>query len=332
MPDVVLSALDIAQARPDLVALVAFVAMLASIAATIASSLARRGRVRRRLKVDLPAPKRETAGEEPADDPLSALGLGPEGSRLPPALERFVSQANSIFTSGDAGKMKLARQRMIRAGLFSPHAVAVFFLARLAGAILAPLVTLSALKAIGFEPEFTKLLLFLMVSAIVGYLAPSFYVDRRTKTVLRQNRIAFPDFMDLMGVCANAGLSMEASLERVTQELAPMYPALGVNLQVLCLEVRAGRSMELALQTLADRVGVPEVRAFATLLQQSRELGSSLSDALRVFSEDMRHQRLAAAEEKAYALPAKLSVPVTACILPVVLFIAIWPVVVKFNS
>ena len=106
----------------------------------------------------------------------------------------------------------------------------------------------------------------------------------------------------------------------------------GVNLQVLCLEVRAGRPMELALQTLADRVGVPEVRAFATLLQQSRELGSSLSDALRVFSEDMRHQRLAAAEEKAYALPAKLSVPVTACILPVVLFIAIWPVVVKFNS
>ncbi|MCM5553788.1 type II secretion system F family protein [Pleomorphomonas sp. NRK KF1] len=332
MPDVVLTALDIAKARPELVALIAFVAMLASIAATIASSLARRSRVRRRLKVDLPASKRETAGEEPVDDPLSALGLGPEGNRLPPTLERFISQANSIVSSGDAGKMKLARQRMIRAGLFSPHAVAVFFLARLAGAILAPLVALSALKVIGFEPEFTKLLLILMVSAIVGYLAPSFYVDRRTKTVLRQNRIAFPDFMDLMGVCANAGLSMEASLERVTQELAPMYPALGVNLQVLCLEVRAGRSMELALQTLADRVGVPEVRAFATLLQQSRELGSSLSDALRVFSEDMRHQRLAAAEEKAYALPAKLSVPVTACILPVVLFIAIWPVVVKFNS
>lgn len=332
MPDAVLSMLDIAQARPDLVALVAFVAMLASIAATVMSSLRRRGRVRRRLKVDLPAPKRETVGEEPAEDPLSALGLGPEGSRLPPTLGRFIAQANSIVSSGDAGKMKLARQRMIRAGLFSPHAVAVFFLARLAGAILAPLVALSALKVIGFEPEFTKLLLILMVSAIVGYLAPSFYVDRRTKTVLRQNRIAFPDFMDLMGVCANAGLSMEASLERVTQELAPMYPALGVNLQVLCLEVRAGRSMELALQTLADRVGVPEVRAFATLLQQSRELGSSLSDALRVFSEDMRHQRLAAAEEKAYALPAKLSVPVTACILPVVLFIAIWPVVVKFNS
>ena len=66
----------------------------------------------------------------------------------------------------------------------------------------------------------------LLIAAIGGYLGPSFYVNRRAKSVLRQNRIAFPDFMDLMGVCANAGLSMEASLERVTQELAPMYPAL----------------------------------------------------------------------------------------------------------
>lgn len=332
MPEIVRSLVDIAASRPDLLALIGFVAMLASIAATISGSMARHRRLKRRLKVDLSVPGREIAGEEPSDDPLSTLGFGSEESRLSPTLEKFIAQANNLASSGDAGKMKLARQRMIRAGLFSPHAVAVFFLARFAGAIALPTGTLLLLGVAGFAPEPTRLLLILMVSAIVGYLGPSFFVDRRAKSVLRQNRIAFPDFMDLMGVCANAGLSMEASLERVTQELAPMYPALGVNLQVLCLEVRAGRSMELALQTLADRVGVPEVRAFATLLQQSRELGSSLSDALRVFAEDMRHQRLAAAEEKAYALPAKLSVPVTACILPVVLFIAIWPVVVRFNS
>ncbi|PKR87235.1 type II secretion protein F [Pleomorphomonas diazotrophica] len=332
MPDVVRALLDIAASRPDLLALAAFIAMLTSIVVTVASSMARRRHLKRRLTVNLPVSRRDAPGEEPGDDPLSTLGLGPEGSRLPPTLEKFIAQANSIVSGGDAGKMKIARQRMIRAGLFSPHAVALFFLARLAGAIAAPATALLLLTVANAMPETTKLLVVLLVSAIVGYLGPSFYVDRRAKTVLRQNRIAFPDFMDLMGVCANAGLSMEASLERVTQELAPMYPALGVNLEVLCLEVRAGRSMELALQTLADRVGVPEVRAFATLLQQSRELGSSLSDALRVFAEDMRHQRLAAAEEKAYALPAKLSVPVTACILPVVLFIAIWPMVVKFNS
>ena len=332
MPDIVRLLLDIAQDRPELVAIPAFIVMLAAIAAAVTSSLKRRRRLTRRLKIDLPTSKRQAAGEEANDDPLSTLDLSSERSRLSPTLEKLITRANGIVGSGDAGKMKLARQRMIRAGLFSPHAVALFFLARLTGAIGLPLILLLSIKGAGFEPKTTTLLLILLIGAIAGYLGPSIYIDQLTKGVLRQNRIAFPDFMDLMGVCANAGLSMEAGLERVTQELAPMYPALGVNLQVLCLEVRAGRQMELALQTLADRVGVPEVRAFATLLQQSRELGSSLSDALRVFSEDMRHQRLAAAEEKAYALPAKLSVPVTACILPVVLFIAIWPVVVKFNS
>lgn len=332
MPDLVRFPLDIVAARPELVALAALVAMLTAIATVAAGSLKRSRRVKRRLKVDLPAPKREAMAGEPGDDPLLALGLASDENRLPPALEKFITQANGILNSSDAGKIKLARQRMIRAGLFSSHAVALFFLARLAGAFGLPLVAFFLLTAAGIELKTTTLLLGLLVATIAGYLGPSLYVDRRSKAVLRQNRIAFPDFMDLMGICANAGLSMEAGLERVTQELAPMYPALGVNLQVLCLEVRAGRPMDLALQTLAERVGVPEVRAFATLLQQSRELGSSLSDALRVFSEDMRHQRLAAAEEKAYALPAKLSVPVTACILPVVLFIAIWPVVVKFNS
>jgi tight adherence protein C len=222
---------------------------------------------------------------------------------------------------------------MMRAGFFGDNAVALFFLARLGAAVALPLLVV-ALMTLVLDLDVSRP--FLMMTGLfggaLGYLVPSIYVDKRTKAVTREHRSAFPDFMDLMGVCANAGLSMEAGLERVTQELAPMYPTLGVNLQILCLEVRAGRPIDVALHMLAQRLDLAEVRAFATLLQQSKELGSSLSDALRVFSDDMRHQRLAMAEEKAYALPAKLSVPVTACILPVVLFIAIWPVVVQFNG
>lgn len=330
MTDLVTTLVTLIETRPELVALGATVAAFAATATAIIGSMNRRRLVQRRLKVDLPTPRRETAKVAEEPDPLAGIGIDDGG--LSPAVATFLNQAANILKTSDAGKMKLARQRMIQAGFFSQHAVTVFFLARLVGAVVLPLAIIGGLGFAGFEPETTMLLMLALIGAIGGYLGPSMYVDKCAKAVLRQNRIAFPDFMDLMGVCANAGLSMEASLERVTSELIPMYPALGVNLQVLCLEVRAGRPMELALQTLADRVGVPEVRAFATLLQQSRELGSSLSDALRVFAEDMRHQRLAAAEEKAYALPAKLSVPVTACILPVVLFIAIWPVVVKFNS
>lgn len=283
---------------------------------------------RRRLRVDLGTPAPD--GDAAVADEAPTLQL--PGRRNAVVLDALLEKATGMVRQMDAGKVKLVRQRLIRAGFFAENAVAMFFLARLAGAAVLPLSVFAA--TVVFDPNLTRttLMLFALVGAIFGYLAPSLYIDKRAKAVMRENRSAFPDFMDLMGVCANAGLSMEAGLERVTEELAPMYPTLGINLQILCLEVRAGRPIDVALTMLAQRLDLPEVRAFATLLQQSKELGSSLSDALRVFSDDMRHQRLSMAEEKAYALPAKLSVPVTACILPVVLFVAIWPVIVQFNS
>jgi tight adherence protein C len=127
-------------------------------------------------------------------------------------------------------------------------------------------------------------------------------------------------------------MSMEAGIERVSRELSLSYPALSQNLQLVSLELRAGRNLDDALKALAERLSLDEVRSFATLLQQSKELGTSLSGALRVFSDEMRHKRMSLAEEKAHALPAKMSVPVTVCILPVVMMIAIIPIIVKMTA
>jgi tight adherence protein C len=95
------------------------------------------------------------------------------------------------------------------------------------------------------------------------------------------------------------------------------------------LEIRAGRTMSEALEHLGDRLGVEEARSFATLIQQSAELGSSITEALRVYSDDMRHKRLSRAEEKAYSLPAKLAVPMMVCIFPVIFVVILLPVVVR---
>ena len=122
--------------------------------------------------------------------------------------------------------------------------------------------------------------------------------------------------MDLLVVCADAGLSMEAALDRVGRELADSYRSLCANIHMATLEMRAGRTLSETLDHLADRLGLEEARSFATLLQQSEKLGSSLTEALRVYSDDMRHKRLSRAEEKAYSLPAKLSVPLTLCVFP----------------
>jgi tight adherence protein C len=152
----------------------------------------------------------------------------------------------------------------------------------------------------------------------------------RDKT--REYRNGFPDFMDLMIVCSDAGMSMEAGIERVSRELTNAYPSLAQNLQLVSLELRAGRGLDDSLKSLADRLSLDEVRSFATLLQQSKELGTSLSGALRVFSDEMRHKRMSLAEEKAHSLPAKMSVPVTMCILPVVMMVAIIPIIVKLTA
>jgi tight adherence protein C len=144
-------------------------------------------------------------------------------------------------------------------------------------------------------------------------------------------RAGFPDFMDLLVVCADAGLAMEGALERVGRELGASYPALSANIHMTNLEIRAGRTLTEALEHFGDRLGLEEVRSFATLIQQSSELGSSITDALRVYSDDMRHKRLSIAEEKAYALPAKLSLPLMLCVFPTLFVVILLPVYVRIH-
>ncbi len=184
-----------------------------------------------------------------------------------------------------------------------------------------------------FLPESLNGLFWAIVGlgGLLGYLVPSLALDRIIKQRRDEYRIGFPDFMDLLVVCADAGLSMEAALERVGRELGPSYPALSTNIHLTNLEIRAGRTLTEALEHFAARLGLDEVKSFATLIQQSAELGSSITDALRVYSEDMRHKRLSIAEEKAYALPAKLSFPLMVCVFPVLFVVILLPVFVRIK-
>jgi tight adherence protein C len=182
------------------------------------------------------------------------------------------------------------------------------------------------------DVDASKFWMIVGAGGIAGYVGPSVYVDRRIKAHKQQHQMGFPDFMDLLVVCADSGLSMEASLDRVGRELGDSYPSLCANIHMANLEIRAGRTLTEALEHFGDRLGLEEARSFATLIQQSSELGSSITDALRVYSDDMRHKRLSRAEEKAYALPAKLSLPMMLCIFPVLFVVILLPVFVKIST
>ena len=249
------------------------------------------------------------------------------------AVQRLLDYTTKHYSASDKdkGEMKVLRRRLIQAGIFEAHAVGYFFVARTALAVGLG-IAVFVLGPMIIPLHGSSFWLSVIVGGIAGYLAPSLYLDRRISARRAEHRIGFPDFMDLLVVCADSGLSMEASLDRVGRELGDSYPSLTTNLHMANLEIRAGRSMTEALEHLGDRLGLEEARSFATLIQQSAELGSSITDALRVYSDDMRHKRLSLAEEKAYSLPAKLAIPMMVCIFPVLFVVILLPVAVRLYT
>jgi tight adherence protein C len=246
------------------------------------------------------------------------------------ALTKLLEYTTKHYSETNQEHMKVLRRRLVQAGIYDPRGVAFFFIGRTAlalGVAAAIFIFLPLIKPVGGSMFW----LLIVAGGVAGYVGPSMYVDRRISARTLQHRSGFPDFMDLLVVCADSGLSLEASFERVGREIGQGYPSLSANIHLTNLEVRAGRALKEALENFADRLALEEARAFATLINQSIDLGSSITDAMRVYSDDMRHKRLSRAEEKAYALPAKLAVPMMVCIFPVLFVVILLPVIVRLH-
>jgi tight adherence protein C len=266
------------------------------------------------------------AGE--AGHALAAAGGTGRTAALPPskssaALDRIVSSVNSLFGEGEGAVSKVLRNRLVQAGYYSASAPAAFLAIRVG--LLAALGAAGFLAGVVVESHITRTYMFLVSGAGLGYMAPQIALDHIVRMRMEEHRSGFPDFLDLMIVCCEAGLSMEASINRVCREMADAYPSLSANLYFATLEIRAGRSINDAFSNLAQRLGIEESRTFATLLQQSSELGSSLVDSLRIYSDDMRNKRMMRAEEKANALPSKMVVPMMIFIFPILFLIMLFP-------
>ena len=247
------------------------------------------------------------------------------------AAKQLLDYTTKHYATTDTKNMKVLRQRLIQGGFYDPRAVGFFFLAR-TGLAVGLALAVFFIVPVFLSAEGSKFWMMVGAAGVVGYVGPTFYLDRTIKKRKMEYQSGFPDFMDLLVVCADSGLSMEAALNRVGSELTDTYPSLAANIHMTNLEIRAGRTLADALERFADRVGLDEVRAFVTLISQSIELGSNITQALRVYSDDMRHKRLSRAEEKAYALPAKLALPMMVCIFPVLFVVILLPVFVRIQT
>ena len=254
---------------------------------------------------------------------LAVAASGAENAEQP----RFVVDPARLGL--DARAQRTLRAELIRAGFFGPSAVPAYAAIRLALLVGCPVAgTLLAPLAFGSGALPGRFVLALVLLAI-GYYLPKAAVSRLQGRLEEAYRLIFPDFLDMMVVCVNAGLSLEAALDRAGRELDVQAVAFRANLELMGGEMRAGKSTSDALKSLSDRLGLPEARAFVALLQQTIALGTDVAQALTTFSDEMRDKRMASAEEKAAALPPKLTIPLGLFIFPVVLIAVLAPAVLK---
>lgn len=244
----------------------------------------------------------------------------------------WLKLVNSIERSGLSlvdTKDAALRQKMIAAGYSAPYAPRVYTLIRLVLVIALPLLVLTFFWASGSSPSMVKLYFWLVAAAAMGLYFPNLFI--RAKADRRQQALvnAFPDALDLMLVCVEAGLGLEAAFARVGMEMMTSHPLLAEQFGVVVLELRAGRSHEDALRRMADRAGADDIRAFATLLIQSTKLGSSIAQTLRTYASEMREKRRLRAEEKAHRLPVLISIPLVACMLPTMIGVLMLPAVIR---
>jgi tight adherence protein C len=221
------------------------------------------------------------------------------------------------------------RARLIAAGYDSPAAPKVFTLVRLLLTLGFPIAYLLLSYSSGSVGSPLKLYAIGSLLALVGLYLPNLILSAKADRRKQQLVNAFPDALDLMLVCVEAGLGLEAAFSKVGSEMTRSHPLMAKMLATLVLELRAGRSREDALRRMAERVQVDEIRAFATLLIQSSKLGSSIGQTLRVYATEMREQRRMRAEEKAHRLPVLLSIPLVAFLLPVMIGVLMLPAMIR---
>jgi len=221
------------------------------------------------------------------------------------------------------------RLKFMSAGARSPNAPTFYYAAKTLLPVVFAALAYIALQLAGKALERNTLIFILLVVATIGCYLPNFLLSRAIQTRQREIFDNFPDAADLMLVCVEAGLGLEAALVRVAGEMKLRSGALTEEIHLTTLETRAGSTRDRALHNLALRTGVEELSAFATMVSQADKFGTSIGESLRVFSDDLRYKRQMRAEELAAKLSTKMLFPLVLCIFPAITMVILGPAGVR---
>jgi tight adherence protein C len=265
-------------------------------------------------------------------EPAMANGVG--ASSRPAAFAGLVGGVRRLggrTEDQDPSQVSALRSKLMQAGFTSREAVAYYLGARSIAIIAATVATLMVIP-LAFSHTGLGAMMVAGFFALVAVLGPDQVLRMRRTAREREYRDGFPDLLDLLVASVQAGLSLDAAVSRIGEELGNRYPNLSDHLLLMTLELRAGRSRKDAWSRLAERLGIDEARSFATMLRQAEDMGTSLGETLSAFSDDMRAKRILRAEELASALPAKLMLPLILFIFPCLMGVLILPAAIHITQ
>ncbi len=264
---------------------------------------------------------------DPVRRRLRSVGDDREGGRTgAQSLAALVEPVSDYVMPQKDKEVSEIRSRLIHAGYRAENAMASFYATKtLVGLVFVAVAILGA-TFYAFLTSFQVALLALF-AGFTGMMVPNYVLARRARKRQRQIMNDFPDALDLMVACTEAGLGLNAALQRVAHELAVSSPVLAEELALVNAQVRAGVNRVEALKDLADRTGLSDIRGLVSMLAQSMRFGVSIAETLRVYAEEFRDKRMQRAEEKAAMVGTKMIFPLVLCMFPAFFVVTIGPAV-----
>ena len=270
---------------------------------------------------------------KPRKDPLDRLKAqqvmtGSKGDALRKTEGKDKLEKYSHFLEPqDEEEYSSVRLKLLQAGYRTKNAVRIYHFAQFALGIVGLLLgTAYVLWQSSTTPmTSTNMMIWALGPGLVGYMLPKYWVTRRQKTRQQEITNGFPDSLDMMLVCVEAGQSLDQSILRVAKELRAGFPDLADEYEMVTYEVKAGKDKIQVLRDMAERCGVNDISSFVTVLIQSQQFGTSIAEALRVYASEMRDKRVMRAEEKANTLPTKMTLATMMLTVPPLLIILIGP-------
>ena len=244
-------------------------------------------------------------------------------------VEQVAKRLEQFTPTPSPRNVRRLRRRLMQAGYYGENAVTVFRVIRLTSVVAFPVGTILLTTVILGWPVGTTVIGLTLVAVFYGLFLPSFFLSRLVSN--RQGRIthALPDALDLMVVCVEAGLGLNAALQRVGREMEIVDMDLSEELAITNREIRAGKPRDEALRNLGDRTGVSDVKSLVAMLVQTDRFGTSIADSLRVFADSMRTKRRQRAEELVAKAAIKLIFPLLLFIFPALLIVLMGPAIIK---